>query len=153
MNLIHTCISHQEVLGSMVTEHRVAFEDRDALIARVRYCDINNMAVGICDLDRERAGGRGSTSKESEGKRFGNHVDWLIDVTDEEWLRAMRTGLVSVSLQCHPLYRYSVCPILSSPSCLPRSVYHGQQFHYQDEDRPGRRRFPRQGGGPPSTIT
>lgn len=45
MALVHTCIGHQEILGSMITEHGVALEDRDGLAARVRYCDVDDMVL------------------------------------------------------------------------------------------------------------
>lgn len=74
IGLIITCIGHQEILGSMIAEHRVAFEDRDGLAPGVGYCDVDDMAVGISDRNGERASGRGSTGEESNGKCFGNHV-------------------------------------------------------------------------------
>jgi hypothetical protein len=70
-----TAIGHEEILGSVFTEHGVALEDRDGLSSGVGDRDLGDMVVCAHDLNREWAGSHGGASQRGNGEDVGNHAE------------------------------------------------------------------------------
>lgn len=84
---VRTCISYQQILGSVGTEHSVALEDLDRLTSGIGDCNIDNVVFRIGNRNRERAGCRSSASQQSNWKSLGEHDDRLRGccVGEGEW--------------------------------------------------------------------
>lgn len=70
-----TGISHEEILGSVFTEHRVALEDCDGLGSGVGDGDLGDVVVCANNLDREWASSHGYAGQSGNGEDVGDHGD------------------------------------------------------------------------------
>lgn len=75
MRALLTGIRHEEILGGMLAQHRVALEDGDGLSSGVGDRHMGDMVIGSYDLHREWAGSEGGAGKGSNTEGLGMHLD------------------------------------------------------------------------------
>jgi hypothetical protein len=69
-----TRIGYQEVLGGVVTEYRIAFEESNRLVSDVCDCNMGIVSGGTRYLNGERASSHGQASKSRDEEDVRNHI-------------------------------------------------------------------------------
>ena len=69
-----TRVRYQEVLGGVITEYRIAFEESNRLVSDVCDCNMGNVSGCTRYLNGERASSHGQASKSRDEKDVRNHI-------------------------------------------------------------------------------